>query len=214
MNKRLAFTLLSWAAFCAFGQAPEAQEPSTPDIIRVEEDWHLMVTDPDWRVDSPQIVTVFGPDAPETGVHAVFELNHGTQPDFSEGGMQFQVWYGNNLLGYRNQHAPAELNVENEVITYTTATELERNGIVLMEVIDGASESWGAFGGTRSLRMRAYTTRTKLNNSNAALSPNHSRVGYGANRVGLFKRTAIRYYSADGLYSTDDTDVIVHQQAQ
>lgn len=216
MSKRLAFAAISWAILSLWGHAPQAQEFATvtvPDIIRVEEDWHLLITDPDWRVDSPQVVTVFGPDRPDAGTHAVFELNHGTQPDFAEGGMQIQVWESNNLIGYRRQHAPAELNTPNEVVTFTTATELDPGRTVLMEVINGNSTSWGAFGGTRSLRLAVYTNRMKLNDSQAGNSTENSRVAFGANRVGLYKRTAVRYYSASGLYSTDDTDVIVEQWA-
>ena len=214
--KRIALAALIGTTLNWEGCPPQAAEgeTATPDIIRVEEDWEIVVSDPDWRVDSPQIVTVFGPDHPDSGVHAVFELNHGTQPDFAEGGMQLQVWGANSLLGYRRQHAPAELNTENETITYTTATEIESNGVVLMEVINGVSASWGEFGGTRTLRMRVYTDRTKLNDSFADQSVANSRVAFGSNRVALYKRTAARYYTADGLHSTDNTDQIVEQWAQ
>ncbi len=95
-----------------------------PDILRVEEDWYILVGDPDPDVDAPQIVSIFGPENPLTGIHSVFELNHGTQPDFADGGMQLQCWEGNTLVGDRSQHAPAELQNSNEVITFTTASAI------------------------------------------------------------------------------------------
>ena len=64
--------------------------------------------EPSPATDSPQITIVFGPADPESQTHAVFELNHGTQPSYQAGGMQLQVWWGESLIDYRNQHYPAD----------------------------------------------------------------------------------------------------------
>ena len=186
---------------------------SATDIIRIEEDWYIKVGDPDPDIDAPQIVTIFGPLDPITGTHAIYELNHGTQPNFAQGGMQLQCWYANSLVGYRSQHAPAELNVVDEVITFTTATEIILTGTdrVRMEVINGQSTSWGTFGGTTSLRLTLPTGMDHLNDWNPVHSITNSRVTFGSNRVIVYKRTAIRYYKTAGLHESVTADTIVEQ---
>ncbi len=210
--KRRNFLLSSLGLSAAFAAGTHVRAAtSSTDIIRVEEDWYIKVGDPDPDIDAPQIVTVFGPVNPITGTHAIFELNHGTQPNFSQGGMQLQCWYANSLVGYRTQHAPAELAVANEIITFTTASEILLSGEdrVRLEVIDGNSDSWGQFGGTRSLRLSIPTSLNDLNSFDPAHSIANSRVTFGGNRVIMYKRTAIRYYRDSGLHQTDTTDTIV-----
>ena len=212
--KRRSFLLSSLGLTAAFAAGTHVRAAtSSTDIIRVEEDWYIKVGDPDPAIDAPQIVTVFGPVNPITGTHAIFEINHGTQPNFAEGGMQLQCWHANSLVGYRTQHAPAELNVANEVITFTTASEIILAGTdrVRMEVIDGNSISWGEFGGTQSLRLSLATPLDDLNSFDPAHSIANSRVTFGGNRVIVYKRTAIRYFDSAGLHHTDTADTIVEQ---
>jgi hypothetical protein len=182
------------------------------DIVKIEEDWVIDIANPDPDADCPQIVTVFGPADPSVGTHAIFELNHGTLPDFSEGGMQLQVWFGDSLVGYRRQHAPAELYIGIERLTYTTVTEVV-NRKVKLYVSNGQSLTWGEFGdtGTTALKVELDTWRDHLNDWNTENAISHSRVVYGANRVNKFKRTAVRYYTADGLHHTDTTERYVHR---
>lgn len=206
LNRRsfLASTAgLSAVLFCGRAKA------NTTDIIRVEQDWYLEIDEPDQNTISPQIITIFGPRNPLTGLHAVYEINHSTMPDFSEGGMQLQAWSANSLVGYKSQFAPEKLSVNGEVITYTTATEVQTDGRIRLEVVSGVSETWGTFDGDRALRIRLYSEINDLNDWNPANSIQHSRVGYGANRVTMFKRTAIRYFNRDGLDHTTTEDVVV-----
>ena len=206
LNRRsfLATTAgLSAVLFCGPARA------ATTDIIRVEQDWRLIIGDPEPDVDAPQIITIFGPRNPLTGLHAVYEINHSTMPDYSEGGMQLQAWSGNTLVGYKSQFAPAELSVPDEVITYTTATEILNTGRVLMEVIKGTSATWGTFDGDRALRLRVDSEILHLNDWDPQASIRNSRIGYGANRIVMFKRTEIRYYDQSGLVNTTTEDTVV-----
>lgn len=208
---------LAFSTPAAMGQAGTGGEDPLAgvDIVKVEEDWSLDIANPEPAADCPQVVTVFGPADPSAGTHAILELNHGTLPDYGEGGMQLQAWYGDYLIGYHSQFAPAELNFAIEQVTYTTATRV-RDGMLHLYVKNGSSLTWGPFGGWESMRISMSTWRTDLNDWDAQNSINHSRVAYGANRVNNFVRTAVRYYIADEignseLYYTDDTDVYVHR---
>lgn len=184
------------------------------DIIRVEEDWVLDIADPDPAADCPQVVTVFGPSDPVYGTHCLFELNHGTMPDFVEGGMQLQVWWGDYLVGYKQQHAPTEFYVAIERVTYTTVTRIDINGDLDMYVKNGQSVTWGTFGESAALWIELATSRTNLNDYDAENSVQHSKVSYGANRVNRFVRKEVRYYTAIGLHHTDATERVIHELAE
>jgi hypothetical protein len=175
-------------------------------IVRVEEDWELQIGSPDPLLDMPQIVTVFGPSNPDDGVHAVFELNHGTLPEFGEGGMQLQYWSGETLKGYRRQKAPAELSWVDEVIRFTTVTEIE-SGNLTLAVTNGTSKSFGAFGDENALRIQVKTTLDNLNDMSLENSIKHSRVTYGANHVQKFTRLRVRMLNVAGDAIATDSQV-------
>jgi len=187
------------------------------NIVKIEEDWLLDIAEPDPNADCPQVVAVFGPSEPNTGTHANFELNHGTQPDFAEGGMQLQAWYGEYLIGYHSQFAPAEFNQAIERVTFTTQMRV-RDNMLKLAILNGHSLTWGDFGGSSNLRIDMGTWRDNLNDWNAQHSIDNSRVSYGANRVNKFVRTEIRYYTRDDsgyhLVYTDETDTYIHKLAE
>jgi len=212
-----ALAALAFCAAPAVAQVESGDGDLFPgvDIIRIEEDWLLNIADPDPAADCPQVVTVFGPTDPSSGTHCVFELNHGTEPNFNEGGMQVQVWWGDNLVGYKTQHAPTEFYVAIEQVTYTTVIEVQ-NAKLNLFVTNGESVTFGNFGdsGTTSLKIQLDTARTNLNAFDPGNSIEHSRVSYGANRVNRFVRSEIRYYTASGLHHTDSTETVVHELAE
>jgi hypothetical protein len=185
------------------------------NIVKIEEDWLLDIANPDPDADCPQVVTVFGPSDPDSGTHANFELNHGTQPEFAEGGMQLQAWYGEYLIGYHSQFAPAEFNQAIERLTFTTQIRV-RDNMLKLAILNGQSLTWGPFGGSSNLRIDMSTWRNDLNDWNSQYSIANSRVSYGANRVNKFLRTEIRYYTRDNsgqyqLVYTDETDTYIHR---
>jgi hypothetical protein len=184
-----------------------------PPIIKVEEDWEVVIGEPDTNLDLPQIVTVFGPTDASFGTHTVFELNHCTLPDFTRGGMQIQVWWGEELIGYKQQHSPVQLEIPGETIRYTTVTTLGGN-VIRMRIENGTSETWGDFGGGNLMLVELATTRNDLNPYDPNNSVKHSRVTFGSNRVNWFVRRSIRFYSSDGLYLEDDTPAYVHKLAE
>jgi hypothetical protein len=193
--------------------AQSSPEGVPSGVTRVEEDWKVIIENPSPETDSPQLTVVFGPADPESGTHAIFELNHSTQPDFMEGGMQLQCWWGESLIGYKNQHHPAEFYVPNETVTFTTGTEI-RESRIRMDIANGHSQSFGDFGGETYLKISVLTSRPNLDGFDADFSLNHSRCGWGSNHVRKFCRTAIRYYNDAGeVVSEDTTERVIHAMA-
>jgi hypothetical protein len=75
--------VFGWAAVSF--TAAVAQEQAT--VIRVEEDWQLVVREPDAESTAPQVTCVISPCGDLDGLYASIELNHQTQPDFASGGV-------------------------------------------------------------------------------------------------------------------------------
>ncbi|MCA9026103.1 MAG: hypothetical protein KDA86_12920 [Planctomycetaceae bacterium] len=186
-----------------------AQE-DPPDIVRIEEDWELAIAAPDPVADVPQVVCVFGPSDPNGSLYAVFELNHASLPDFAAGGMQLQCWYDSYVLGYDNHTHHGEFEASVDYVTFTTVTRMHDDHMHL-QIINGNSITWGEFGGESNLNLRINTWRNNFNDYDPEFSIANSRVTFGANRVNRFVRREVRYYSADGLYQTDEEDKYVHQ---
>jgi len=180
------------------------------DIIRVEEDWVVEVSEPETDKTAPQIYTVISPYGNISNLHAIFELNHKTQPDYSAGGMQLQSWNGTTLLDYRNNGVKGKLSHSNETISFTVRMEIV-NGVLQFEIRNGSSTTWGTFGGQGYLKTSIDTAPNDLNDYDPTLSIKESKVGYSSHRVKKLARTAVRYYSSEGLVVEDKTEKVVHE---
>ncbi len=188
------------------GMGGSQLDAQSSTVVRVEEEWEVQIASPDALLDLPQIVTVFGPDDPETGVHAVFELNHGTLPSFGEGGMQLQYWDGDALRGYKRQKAPHRIRDggRNGQIHHRHRNR-PRGSRTLRDA--GTSQTFGTFGDEYSLRIRVNSALTNLNGMDLESSIRHSRVTYGANHVSRFRRNRVRMFDAEGDVVATDTTV-------
>jgi len=184
---------------------------ASAEVVRIEEDWRVEITAPEPLDHAPQIVNVISPLSSLDWTHAVFEINHATLPEYYEGGMQLQRWFGEYVLDYRNAPGTDLLNTDNETITYTIRMKVGE-GKLQFEVVDGNSETWGTFGGEGYLKHSEDTIITDLDNYNPATSVGNSRIGFASHRVKKFVRTQVRYYDADNaLVATDETEHVVHQ---
>ena len=188
---------------------PEGAAADDPTITRVEEDWRVEVSVPEPDDHAPQIITTISPLANLDREHAIFELNHSTQPDYLAGGMQLQGWYRETPLQIRNSPATDLLRHAGEVVTYTTSMRIDDHRLTL-EILNGTSKTWGSFGGQGYLKFSRETSLSGLSGYKPEVSVAHSRIGYASHRVLKLVLSEVRYYSNDKLEVTDETDRVVH----
>jgi hypothetical protein len=201
------------AAACLFALIAAPALADDGDIVRVEEDWVLEILSPNGGESSPQLITAMSSTNQLADVHALFELNHRTLPDFSAGGMGLQLWSGDTNLDQRPTPKIEPLHHANETINFTMCLEL-KNGNVEFEVRNGTSESWGTFGGQGYLKTAASSTQTSLSLYSPTVSVTNSRIGFAKHRVKRFGILRVRYYTYDNvLLSVDETDRMVHEPA-
>jgi len=177
-------------------------------VVRVEQDWELSVGEPDPQTDAPQVVCVISPGGDTQGVYAAFELNQQSQPVFSAGGMQLQVWEGELPLKAARAGDLLKLQAAGEHVCWTLVMELD-DGQLTFQVCDGHSATWGEFGG-EGLRASVATAAAHLNGYDTQVSVRNSGVGFAPNRVHALTLKRIRTYFANGEVVEDRGEKVVH----
>lgn len=203
------FACVFATGLCAL--APAA-DPITQDITRVEEDWELVIEVPEPDQEAPQITTVISPFSNLDSLHGVFEINHATQPAYSNGGLQLQVWDGDDLYDYRRARSAVLLRTSNETVTWISSMSLLRDlNWLRFEISNGQSTTWGTFGNNSELRRGTGTYLNRLNSYSPETSVENSRVGFASNRVKKLTLKKVRYYADGNLVSTDATERVVFE---
>ncbi|MCC7423807.1 MAG: hypothetical protein IT428_26375 [Planctomycetaceae bacterium] len=204
-----AFAAVFATGLCALAPAADA---ITQDVTRVEEDWELIIEVPEPDQEAPQITTVISPFSNLDSLHGVFEINHATQPAYSNGGLQLQVWDGDDLYDYRRARSAVLLRTSNEKVTWTSSMSLLRDlNWLRFEISNGQSTTWGTFGNNSELRRGTGTYLNRLNSYSPETSVENSRVGFASNRVKKLTLKKVRYYADGNLVSTDETERVVFE---
>jgi hypothetical protein len=139
---------------------------------------------------------VLSPAGDLGGVHFQFTLNHVTAPQYAPGGMQVQLWDGEQLVDESAAHEDGTFRFADEVIHWVQRVSLE-NETLTFEVLNGESETWGSFGGN-DLSLSTPTTLTGLNEYRPGISLTESQVGYAENRVASLTLTKLVWVTEDG----------------
>jgi hypothetical protein len=196
----------------ASGIAALADTPSFQGLIvdQVEEDWQLVVTSPDAIAVGPQITTVMSPDSGSNTPFIAFDLNYHEFPFFYPGGMQLQVWSGDNVLDTSSQGSSV-LNTPNETVTWTQQIYVN-GGKIVYNINNGSSTTWGQFGQGSNLQVSYPTTLADLSAYDPNYSAKSSGVTWESNRVSSLTLVRVRYYSNGQLILTNNNPLIVFSQ--
>lgn len=165
-------------------------------IVAVEEDWELSVLTPETASNSPQVTCAMSPVGSDDEAYVSFELNHQSQPEYSSGGLHLHAWSGEYLLGSTHSQPQVTLETSHETISWTQSMRLQ-DGMLIYEILNGQSESWGPFG-VGELRLEVSATVTSLAGYSYEHSLSSSGVGFGANRVAGLVLKRVRCTNADG----------------
>jgi len=188
-----------------------SQEASSWTVVRVEEDWELVVSEPHAETNGPQVTCVMSPVSDVEAAYSAFDINHRSQPDYNRGGLQLQVWHQGEPLLSNNDPDFQVMETEGETVTWTQQMSLE-GGVLTLAIVNGQSQTWGSFGGNERLRIAVATTLESLNQYDPNISVDHSGIGYAANRVLSLKLKGVRAYTPQGLVYQDETERVVHEQ--
>ena len=176
-----------------------------PTIVRVEEDWELVVGAPDSVADAPQVSCTIAPVGNVNSVYATFVLNHQSLPGYTAGGLQLQIWDGDLPVADRKFPNPSVMSIPGEVVTWTQTMRIAE-GLLHFEVTSGSSTTWGPFGGQGYLNAAVSTTLSDLTGYQPAVSVANSGVTFAANRVSSLVLKRVRLVTAAGEILEDATE--------
>lgn len=202
--------MASAALACMLGAA-SALGQSDP-VMRVEEDWKLILNEPNEDRYSPQFHTVMSPYGTTDSFFGqvlwnyreIYDVQSGNT--FAAGGLQLQGWNGSTATIRRSVRS-SQLSIYAETIQWSQV--LETDGSTLTFGIDnGQSVTWGAF--DRDMRITSSAAVVNLNSYSTSVSAENSWITYGANRVESLVITEVRRYGPNGMISRDTTPRVVY----
>jgi hypothetical protein len=203
MRSKLAVAVLILSIFAFPLGALLAQSPAVvPD--QIQEDWQLVVGTPDIAGVGPQITTSMSPVSDNSTPFAAFDLNYREFPDFQPGGVQVQVWSGNDVLATAT-HEGSQFQTAGETITWTQRMTIDQTGTVTYHVMNGQSTTWGNFTKNAHLTVTFPTSVDNLGGYTPAASVANSGASWESNYVTQLTLVRVRYYSAGQLIATDTT---------
>ncbi len=184
-------------------------------VYRVEEDWTLVVNEPNSLVASPQVSTQMARST-TTQRFCNFHVNSRDVPSFQLGGLQLQAWYGSTNTAALNSNTAAVMGTSNEMVTWTQYLRRDSNnlyfgiGTVQTGVQASSSTTWGDFSGVET---PVPAGSVKLDGYDPVYTQQNSGVTFGANRVQAFVLTQVRWYdSSNNLIQSDFTPRIIYSQ--
>lgn len=204
---------ISAAVLLVLGALPGPTTRADDPIVRVEEDWEIKVKLPDNDVTAPQILTAFSPLENLAGIHATFEINHIASVDFAPGGLHLSTWCGETHLAVIHAGNFASMLTDGEIVRWTQALEVKDDELIV-EIRNGTSTTWGAFGSAGTLRLSMPTTLHDLSAYRPIVSTANSEVSYAANRVQSLLMRNVRYIRASGAVTTENPQKYVHQSEE
>ena len=172
---------------------PIFAEDNIPQIIRVEEDWELIVSTPDPNRDSPQISTRMSPTISLGGEYFGVDINHAQRAGYVGSGFKTKRMNGSQLIEDRWGNMGIKLHIEGETIRWTQMLAIIEHDMVFA-LKNGTSTSWGKFGSPETL-IHLPLSSGNLNDYNPDLSCESSGVGYALNRVASLKLLRVRLYT-------------------
>ena len=209
-NRVFSIVVLSSGGLCVLLSLPAriSVGDESDSVTRVEEDWQLVVNEPDADCESPQFHTVMAPFNNADGLYEQTLWNYREiEDDYVAGGLQIQSWNGEEMHRARNLEY-GQLSIYEEVISWTQSLQVG-GGYLTYSIYDGLSSTWGSFG--KDLSLATDADLTNLEGYTPDFSVSNSCVTYGANRVSSLTITEVRYYHEGELLAVDSTDRIVYE---
>lgn len=175
-------------------------------IVKVEEDWELVVAEPDSDTIAPQVICMMSPVAGDDGLHMTFELNHKSGSQFVAGGLTMQLWDGDTWISTNRGESTRVMSTAAETVRWTQSMRVDGDNLTF-EVKNGTSATWGDFGS--SFRASAPWGKSSVNGYTPQNSTKLSGIGFASNRVQSLVLKRFRVYLSSGQVLEDSIPRVV-----
>lgn len=206
----LAGSMVCAATIVATFPAPAVGIETSSPVVKVVEDWELVIDSPDTDSGGPQVACVTSPVGDVDSLHLAFELNHRTLPDYEIGGLQLQFWQGETVMAVAPALGCSCLSYPDERVSWKQVLSVKDEGQLTCSIEEASSQSCGNFAADGRLSVTLDTSLENLNSYSPHVAVDESGVSYAAHRVKSLLLKRVRYYLADGNIIEDDTDRVIH----
>ncbi|WP_203329066.1 hypothetical protein [Candidatus Laterigemmans baculatus] len=188
------------AAFLLIACAIGVQSSRAADIYRIEEDWEMVINEPDSSIHSPQLTFFLPPNPADPDRYFQLQLNHAVDHEFSGGGFHVVAADGSEHLDSFRSSTYQPLVSHAQTVRWTSVMNVHGDS-VYYHVKDGYAADWGSFGGYwTAVRMAAQGT-LHFNAYDPSQSLEMIDIGFGGNRVESLVLRDVRLYRTDGTVS-------------
>ena len=196
-----------FVAFCLAASQTRAQ-----DLVHVEEDWELVVGQPDANTAGPQVACTMSPFGNIDGTYFTLEVNHQSMPYWAPGGLTIHQWSGESLVQSMNRSNRAVMQNNDETVTWTQVLDVQ-GGTLTFQVKNVSSTTWGTFGKNNHFKLQTGSGPSDLNSYTPDVSSVRSGVAFASNRVKSLKILRVRGTLSDNTTATDNTVRVVYEQS-
>jgi hypothetical protein len=184
----------------------------TGNLIAVEEDWELVLTEPHPDTVAPQVTTTMSPYGNLNSHYWTFEINHQSVPSFSPGGLHLHQWNGETRQSTFSRSDRSVITTANDTITWTQSLRCT-SGRLKFEVENGNSGTWGIFG-FGSFELDTLWLIGQINGYSPDVSVANAGIGFASNRVQSLKLKCVRSTYSNGQTVTDNTVRVIFEQQE
>jgi len=215
MNDRLRWAIscslrgVLWAVLCALAWGGSAVGQAW-DIVHVEEDWELVVGEPDPNTSGPQIACAMSPFSNISDTYFTSEINHRSMPWWAPGGISIHQWSGDWRIQSFDRADRSTMQTNDEVVRWTQSLDVS-GGKLTFQVKNGTSTTWGAFGYSNMVKLQTSWGVNNINNYSPDVSVANSGVAFASNRVKALRLVQVRATLSNGTTVTDTTTRTVHE---
>ncbi len=171
-----------------------------PRIYLIEEDWELIVNEPDPICNSPQI-TFFTSPTPSESDYFQLQMNYAADDDYSSGGFHVAAVRNDNIIDEARSVTRRTLSTDGDLIRWTNVMAVFDNKI-FFAVDNGDGLEWGSFGGPDYLVEMPAEGLHSLSGYTPQKSLDQVDIGFGANRVESLILKRVRLVYTDGHIET------------
>jgi hypothetical protein len=183
--------------FCATLLASPTCSGEESEIYLIQEDWEMVVSEPDAATVSPQVTFFTSPSVNSDTTYFQLQMNYAADDGFSPGGFHVAAVKNGQMVDEARSGTQSVLASNGDVIRWTSVMAVINNQL-LYAVTNGHGNEWGAFGGPDYLVTMTSTGMADLSEYNPQQSIDSVDIGFGANRVQSVILRTVRAYYQDG----------------
>ncbi|MDE0862773.1 MAG: hypothetical protein OSA98_03230 [Rubripirellula sp.] len=170
---------------------------SDATVYKVEEDWEMVVNEPDVSNNSPQITFFTSPGHGFDDSYFQLQMNYHADEAYSSGGFHVASVHQGRTVDEARSVTRKSFSTDDDVVRWTSVMAVINNQ-ALFAIRDGYGREWGHFGGPNYLVRMVSSPVPDLSTYQYQQSLQSVDIGFGRNRISRITLKAVRLFYTDG----------------